>query len=159
MCTSWLDGHLKLTSHCCIQRSQRTWPRMPLQWKREWDRAQDSESASANVRVKWCERWEVPYTWRVWCSWENELKRSDWQMRLVVSNNVFCFWAPSDYPVYLSCVTLTKEIANNLTSIIFFRYTRNPCPFYIRRCSRVLCVIAQIIMRASKISFPRIQNC
>lgn len=38
------------------------------QGARQWERA------SANVRVKWCERWEVPYTWRVWSAWENELK-------------------------------------------------------------------------------------
>lgn len=38
------------------------------QGARQWERA------SANVRVKWCERWEVPYTRRVWCAWENELR-------------------------------------------------------------------------------------
>lgn len=67
------------------------------------------------------------------------MKRSeDWQMRLVVSSNVYCFWVPSDYPVYLSSVTLTKEIANDLTIITFldikeihvhytFVHAVNPC--------------------------------
>lgn len=43
------------------------------QGARQWER----ERASANVRVKWCERWEVPYTWRVWCAWENELREME----------------------------------------------------------------------------------
>lgn len=37
--------------------------------------ARQLESASANVRMRWCERWEVPYTRRVWCAWE----RMSWE--------------------------------------------------------------------------------
>lgn len=58
---------------------------------RHWERA------SANVRVKWCERWEVPYTRRVWCAWENERSR-DWQRRL------WSYPVTSVVTVELSCV-------------------------------------------------------
>lgn len=89
----WLDSH-----------PPRTWPvraaskdpgepdpeRLLSKRESETGRGTERERASANVRVKWCERWDVPYTRRVWCAWENERSR-DWQRRPVISSNVCCY--------------------------------------------------------------------
>lgn len=86
------------------------------QGARQWE----SERASANVRVKWCERWEVPYTRRVWCAWER-MSWEKWRLAdesLVVSSNIYCYWAESksSYVPQL-CHFNTKNNANDCCDI------------------------------------------
>lgn len=121
-----------MTSHRCIQRSQRTQLKKHLFGERE------SEKGRKTMRERELARmcvWDDARDEKCLTPGESDVpERMSWEKwrladeTVVVSSNFINYWVPSDYPVHLSCVTLT--LTKTTVMILSFYNIENPFGSY-----------------------------
>lgn len=121
-----------MTSHRCIQRSQRTQLKKHLFGERE------SEKGRKTMRERELARmcvWDDARDEKCLTPGESDVpERMSWEKwrladeTVVVSSNFINYWVPSDYPVHLSCVTLT--LMKTTVMILSFYNIENPFDSY-----------------------------
>lgn len=149
MCTSWLDNHLMMTSHRCIQRSQRT-------------QLKNTSSVNERVREKGARQWERERERELarMCVWDNARdekcltpgesdvpERMSWEKwrladeTVVVSSDVFHYWVPSDYPPQLCHFNFNENVSDNFVILQYWKSIWQLCNF-INSAGVEHCVVA-----------------